>query len=261
MMDTDLWATIRQEISDQLLSEPDMGTYLSRRILAHNDLASALSELLSRKLASEDMPLSTLKAVFDEALRRAPSIIESTTKDLLAVRQRDPAVKCYSTALLYFKGLQALQAYRVSHWLWHQDRSGMSLYIQSRVSEVFAVDIHPAAKIGSGILLDHGTGIVIGETSVLDDNISILQGVTLGGTGKEGGDRHPKIRTGVLIGAGASVLGNVVVGEGAWIGSGAVVLNDVEAHTTVVGIPAKVAGRPRTEQPALEMDHYLNDKD
>ena len=260
-MDTDLWATIRQEISDQLLSEPDMGNYLSKRILAYDDLASALSELLSRKLASEDMPLSTLKAVFDEALRRDPSIIEATTKDLLAVRQRDPAVKCYSTALLYFKGFQALQAYRVAHWLWHQDRRGMSLYIQSRVSEVFAVDIHPAAQIGTGILLDHGTGIVIGETSVLADNISILQGVTLGGTGKECGDRHPKIRTGVLIGAGAHVLGNVVVGEGAWVGSGAVVLDDVEAHTTVVGVPAKVAGRPRTEQPALEMDHYLNDKD
>ncbi len=260
-MDTDLWATIRHEISDQLLSEPDMGTYLSKRILAHDDLACALSDLLSRKLASEDMPLSTLKAVFDETLRRDPAIIEATTKDLLAVRQRDPAVKCYSTALLYFKGFQALQAYRVAHWLWHHDRRGMSLYIQSRVSEVFAVDIHPAAQIGTGILLDHGTGIVIGETSVLADNISILQGVTLGGTGKEGGDRHPKIRTGVLIGAGAHVLGNVVVGEGAWVGSGAVVLDDVEAHTTVVGVPAKVAGRPRTEQPALEMDHYLNDKD
>ena len=137
----------------------------------------------------------------------------------------------------------------------------MALFVQSRVSEVFSVDIHPAAVIGTGILLDHGTGIVIGETSVLDNNISILQGVTLGGTGKDSGDRHPKIKAGVLIGAGAAVLGNVVVGEGAWVGSGAVVLNDVEAHTTVVGVPAKLAGRPRTEQPALEMDHYLNSKD
>jgi serine O-acetyltransferase len=258
-MDKDLWATIREEISDQLMQEPDLGTYLSKRILAHGDLASALSELLSRKLASEDMPLSTLKTVFDEALRNDPAIIEATTNDLLAVRQRDPAVKCYATALLYFKGFQALQAYRVAHWLWHKDRKGMALFIQSRVSEVFAVDIHPAAKIGSGILLDHGTGIVIGETRVLEDNISILQGVTLGGTGKDEGDRHPKIKTGVLIGAGANVLGNVVVGEGAWVGSGAVVLDDVEAHTTVVGIPAKVVGRPRTEQPALDMDHHLDD--
>jgi len=260
-MDNDLWGTIRDEISDQLLREPDLGNYLSRRILAHSDLTSALSELLSVKLAIEEMPVSALKTVFDEALRSDPAIIEATTKDLLAVRQRDPAVKCYSTALLYFKGFQALQAYRVFHWLWNQDRKGMSLFLQSRVSEVFAVDIHPAARIGTGILLDHGTGIVIGETSVLDDNISILQGVTLGGTGKEDGDRHPKIRTGVLIGAGAHVLGNVVVGEGAWVGSGAVVLENVEAHTTVVGVPAKLAGRPRTEQPALEMDHYLKDKD
>ena len=137
----------------------------------------------------------------------------------------------------------------------------MALYIQSQCSEVFGVDIHPAAKIGKGILLDHATGIVIGETCVLDDNISILQGVTLGGTGKDTGDRHPKIQTGVLIGAGANVLGNVVIGEGAWIGAGSVVLNDVEAHSTVVGVPAKVVGRPRTEQPALDMDHHLNDKD
>ena len=137
----------------------------------------------------------------------------------------------------------------------------MALYIQSQSAEVFGVDIHPAAKIGKGILLDHATGIVIGETSVLDDNISTLQGVTLGGTGKDSGDRHPKIRTGVLIGAGANVLGNVVVGEGAWIGAGSVVISDVEAHTTVVGVPAKVVGRPRTEQPALDMDHHMNGKD
>jgi serine O-acetyltransferase len=260
-MDKDLWATIREEISDLLLQEPDLGSYLSKRILAHHDLASALSELLSRKLASEDMPVSTLKTVFDEAMRSDPAIIAAATRDLLTVRERDPAVKCYSTALLYFKGFQALEAYRVGHWLWQQDRKGMALYLQSRVSEVFAVDIHPAARIGTGILLDHGTGIVIGETSVLEDNISILQGVTLGGTGKEDGDRHPKIKTGVLIGAGANVLGNVVIGEGAWVGSGAVVLDDVAAHTTVVGIPARVAGRPRTEQPALEMDHHLEDKE
>jgi len=260
-MDKDLWATIREEISDQLMREPDLGTYLSRRILAHEDLASALSELLAGKLATADMPVTTVKTVFDEALRTESAIIEATTKDLLAVRQRDPAVKCYSTALLYFKGFQALQAYRVAYWLWHRERRGMALFLQSRCSEVFAVDIHPAAKIGTGILLDHGTGIVIGETSVLEDNISILQGVTLGGTGKQDGDRHPKIRQGVLIGAGANVLGSVVVGEGAWVGSGAVVLDDVEAHTTVVGVPAKVAGRPRTEQPALEMDHYLNNKE
>jgi len=259
-MDNELWATIKKEITELLLQEPDLGNYLSKRILAHEDLASAISALLSGKLAAEDMPVQTLKAVFDEALRTDLSIIETTTKDLLAIRERDPAVKSYSTAILYFKGFQALQAYRVAHWLWQQERRGMALYLQSRISEIFGVDIHPAARIGHGILLDHATGIVIGETSVLEDNISILQGVTLGGTGKDSGDRHPKIKAGVLIGAGSNVLGNVVVGEGAWIGAGSVVLEDVEAHTTVVGVPAKVVGRPRADQPALEMEHYLSDK-
>lgn len=260
-MDKDLWTTIRQEIGDQILHEPDLGNYLSRRILQHGDLASAMSALLSGKLASEDMPQSTLKGVFDEALRRDSTIIEAITRDLLAIRERDPAVKNYATAILYFKGFQALQAYRVSHWLWRQERQGMALYLQSQCSEVFGVDIHPAARIGHGVLFDHATGIVIGETCVLENNISIFQGVTLGGSGKESGDRHPKVKTGVLIGAGANVLGNVTIGEGAWIGAGSVVLTDVEAHTTVVGVPAKVVGRPRSEFPALEVDHQFNGRD
>ena len=259
-MDNELWTTIKNEITELLLQEPDLGNYLSKRILAHEGLASAISALLSEKLAAEDMPALTLRTVFDEALLTDQVIIETITKDLLAIRERDPAVQCYSTAILYFKGFQALQAYRIGHWLWQQDRHGMALYLQSRVSEVFGVDIHPAAQIGSGILLDHATGIVIGETSILEDNISILQGVTLGGTGKDSGDRHPKIKAGVLIGAGANVLGSVVIGEGAWIGAGSVVLEDVEAHTTVVGVPAKEVGRPRAEQPALEMEHHLNEK-
>ena len=260
-MDNNLWATIKSEITEQMLQEPDLGNYLSKRILAFDDLAAALSALLAGKLACDDMPVQTLKTAFDEALRSDPSIMDKTTGDLLAIRERDPAVKNYSTAILYFKGFQALQAYRVAHWLWQQERRGMALYLQSKISEVFAVDIHPAAVIGTGILLDHGTGIVIGETSVLEDNISILQGVTLGGTGKETGDRHPKIKQGVLIGAGANILGNVTIGEGAWVGSGAVVVEDVAAHTTVVGVPAKVVGRPRTEQPALDMDHKLDCED
>ena len=260
-MEKDLWVTIREEINEQLLQEPELASYLSKRILAHEDLASAISDLLSGKLASEDIPQNTLKAVFDEALRSDAAIITATTNDLLAIRDRDPAVQHYSTAILYFKGFQALQAYRVGHWLWQQERRGMALLLQSRISEVFAVDIHPAARIGSGILVDHATGIVIGETSVLEDNISILQGVTLGGTGKETGDRHPKIKSGVLISAGAAILGNVTIGEGAWVGAGSVVLQDIPPHTTVVGVPGKVVGTPRTEQPALEMDHHLNGKD
>jgi len=260
-MEKDLWKTIREEISEQLIHEPDLGNYLSKRILAHEDLASAMSSLLSGKLATDDMPHTTLKGVFDEALRNDPGIIEAITIDLYAIRERDPAVQHYATAILYFKGFQALQAYRVAHWLWQQDRKGMALLLQSRISEVFAVDIHPAATIGSGILVDHATGIVIGETSVLEDNISILQSVTLGGTGKETGDRHPKIKSGVLISAGASILGNVTIGEGAWIGAGSVVLQDIPPHTTVVGVPGKVVGKPRTEQPALDMNHCYNGKD
>lgn len=255
---TELWAQIRKEVSDQLLAEPDMGSFYSRRILQHDNLEAAIGDLLAAKLGSDDMPAGNLRAVIAEALRADAWIMEALTADLTATRQRDPAARYYSTALLYFKGFQALQAWRIAHWLWQQERCGMALYLQSRISEVFQVDIHPAARIGKGILVDHATGIVIGETCVLDDNISIMQGVTLGGTGKETGDRHPKLRCGVLISTGAIVLGNVVIGEGARVAAGSVVLKDVEPHTTVAGIPAVKVGKPRVEQPALEMTHEIN---
>jgi serine O-acetyltransferase len=256
-MTTDLWALIRDEINGQLLLEPELGSFFSKRILQHDSLAAAISDMLALKLASADIPQTTLRQLFDQVLRSDPAILEAINNDLLAVRQRDPAVKYYSTALLYFKGFQALQAYRIAHWLWLQERCAMALYLQSQISEVFTVDIHPAARIGSGILVDHATGIIIGETCVLDDNISIMQGVTLGGTGKESGDRHPKIKSGVLIGTGAIIIGNVTVGEGAKVGAGSVVLRDVEAHTTVAGIPAVNVGKPRAEQPAFEMNHDI----
>lgn len=258
---TELWALIRKEVSDQLLFEPDMASFWSRRILQHDSLEAAISDLLASKLACDDMPAGTLRATIDSALHRDPDIVEAITADLAATRQRDPAARYYSTALLYFKGFQALQAYRIAHWLWQQERHGMALFLQARMSEVFQVDIHPAARIGKGILVDHATGIVIGETCVLDDNISIMQGVTLGGTGKESGDRHPKIRCGVLLSTGAIVLGNVVIGEGARVAAGSVVLKDVEPHTTVAGIPAVKVGKPRVEQPALEMTHEINPYD
>ncbi|MDR0779707.1 MAG: serine O-acetyltransferase [Pseudomonadales bacterium] len=257
-MSGDLWKIIRDEISTQLLDEPDMGGYFSRRILRHDSLCSAIADLLASKLTCCDMPESTLRQVITQAHLSDPGIVTALENDLLAVRQRDAAVRHYSTALLYFKGFQALQAYRVAHWLWQQERSAMALYLQSRISAVFTVDIHPAARIGCGILVDHATGIVIGETCVLDDNISILQGVTLGGTGKDTGDRHPKIRSGVLLSAGAIVLGNVVIGEGAKIAAGSVVLHDVEPHTTVAGVPAVKVGKPRAAAPALDMNHDLN---
>jgi serine O-acetyltransferase len=255
---TGLWALIRKEISDQLLFEPDMASFWSRRILQHDSLEAAVSDLLACKLGCDDMPAATLRSVIASALRADPDIVDAITTDLNATRQRDPAARYYSTALLYFKGFQALQAYRVAHWLWQQDRTGMALFMQSRISEVFQVDIHPAARIGKGILVDHATGIVIGETCVLADNISIMQGVTLGGTGKDSGDRHPKIRCGVLLSTGAIVLGNVIVGEGARVAAGSVVLKDVEPHSTVAGIPAVKVGKPRADQPALEMTHEIN---
>lgn len=257
-MTRDLWAAIRTEINDQIMQEPELGSFFSRRILQHDSLEAAISDLLALKLASADFPQGALRQMFDAALREDSLIIDAIEHDLIATRQRDPAVKYYSSTLLYFKGFQALQAYRMAHWLWRHERFSMALYLQSQISEVFCVDIHPAAVIGSGILVDHATGIVIGETCVLDNNISIMQGVTLGGTGKECGDRHPKVKQGVLIGTGAIVIGNVTIGEGAKIGAGSVVLSDVEPHTTVAGIPAVVVGKPRVEQPALDMNHDLN---
>lgn len=257
-MATELWTTIKREISDLVMHEPQMGTFYSRRILQHDSLATALSDLLANKLMTADIPYTAVKSVFDEAYLRDPTILQQTENDLLATRQRDPAVRYYSTALLYFKGFQALQSWRVAHWLWTQERHGMALWLQSQISEVFTVDIHPAARIGSGILVDHATGIVIGETCVLEDNISILQGVTLGGTGKETGDRHPKIQCGVLLGTGAIVIGNVTIGKGAKVAAGSVVLKDVEPHTTVAGVPAVRVGKPSADQPALDMDQDIN---
>ncbi len=257
-MTQDLWADIKGEINEQLLQEPELGHFFSRRILQHDSLASAISDLLALKLASADIGQQALRQLFDGVLRDDSTIITAIENDLIATRQRDPAVRFFSSTLLYFKGFQALQAYRIAHWLWVEQRTAMALYLQSQIAEVFCVDIHPAALIGSGILVDHATGIVIGETSVLADNISIMQGVTLGGTGKATGDRHPKIHSGVLIGTGAIVIGNVIIGEGAKIAAGSVVLNNVAPHTTVAGIPAVVVGTPRSEQPALEMNHDIN---
>lgn len=258
MTSSEIWTTVRNEISEKLTEEPVLINYFSKRILQHETLESAVSELLSVKLASVELSAGTLKQLFDQALREDPRIGQQIARDLQATCERDPAVTFYATALLFFKGFQALQAHRIGHYFWTQNRCSLALYLQSQISQVFTVDIHPAARIGCGILVDHATGIVIGETSVLADNISIMQAVTLGGTGKESGDRHPKIHSGVLIGAGAKVIGNVTIGEGAKIGAGSVVLRNVAPHTTVVGVPAVAVGHPSGEQPALDMNHDLN---
>jgi serine O-acetyltransferase len=190
-----------------------------------------------------------------------PAIILAAMADLTAVRTRDPAAESYLTPFLYYKGFHALQWHRIGHWLWQSDRRDLAHFLQSRVSEIFAVDVHPAVPIGRGVFIDHGTGLVVGETSVIGNDVSILHEVTLGGTGKERGDRHPKVRDGVLLCAGAKVLGNVEIGRDAKVGAGSVVLKDVPPCATVAGVPARIVGWCSGTVPALEMDQSLPERE
>lgn len=235
-----------------------LASFLHATVLNHERFDDAISYHLAAKLASSTLSAMQLREIFQEAMAAEPLIVDSICDDIRAVRDRDAAVDCCLVPLLYLKGVHALASHRVGHWLWSRDRRLLALHLQNRISEAFGVDIHPAARIGRGILMDHATSIVIGETAVIDDDVSLLHEVTLGGTGKATGDRHPKVRRGVLIGAGAKILGNVVIGEGAKIGAGSVVLKDVAPHCTVAGVPAVVVGRPCSESPALDMDHKIN---
>lgn len=253
-----LWATIRSQTITQAECEPVLASFLYATILNHDTLEAALSFHLANKLDSPAMPAMLLREVIEQALGDDPSIGEAVRADLYAVNERDSACCSLVTPLLYFKGFHALQAYRIANWLWRQGRNPLALFLQNRISSVFAVDIHPAARIGKGIMFDHATGIVIGETAVVEDNVSIMQSVTLGGTGKEGGDRHPKVRKGVLISAGAKILGNIEIGECAKVGAGSVVLKDVPPRTTVAGVPARVVGESKCSQPSRNMDHHLS---
>ncbi len=256
-----LWATLRREgieaaERDSLLAQP-----IARAILSHTSYAEALAHRLAGKLGDSDLPASAMVGLMHDIFANAPGVLNAAARDLLAVRDRDPASSDLATPFLFFKGFQGLQAYRVAHALWRHGRQTLARHIQSRMSEVFAMDIHPAARIGCGVMIDHGTGLVVGETAVIEDDVSILQGVTLGGTGKECGDRHPKIRRGVLLGAGAKVLGNIEVAEGSKVGAGSIVLEDVPAYTTVVGVPARPVGARLTDLPALTMDQSLPQPD
>lgn len=248
-----LWQSIRDEATGMIKEEPFLASFLHSTILNHFTFGSALSFHLSNKLDSPTVPAIVIREIIEQALRVDPDILAALRADIRAVVERDPACDDFSTPFLFFKGFHALQCYRISHWLWQENRHTLALFLQNRISEVFAVDIHPAAKIGKGIMIDHATGIVIGETAVVEDNVSLMQSVTLGGTGKEAGDRHPKIRAGVLVAAGAKILGNVEIGEGVKVGAGSVVLHDVPPHVTVAGVPAKIVGKPTTDQPALAM--------
>lgn len=253
----DIWKQVRDEATRDAQQEPALASFLYTVVLSHARLEDALSYILASKLGCTTVNALTLRDLMDQVFTGDPSIGEAVRADLQAVVTRDPACRGYSVPLLYFKGFHALQAYRVGHHFWATDRKPLALYLQSRISEVFAVDIHPGARIGKGILFDHATSVVIGETAVVDDDFSMLHEVTLGGTGKVGGDRHPKIRRGVMIGAGAKILGNIVIGEGAKVGAGSVVLEDVPPHCTVAGVPAKKVGIPAHALPALEMDQHI----
>ncbi|MFC3626542.1 serine O-acetyltransferase [Vogesella amnigena] len=252
-----LWSSILQEAEQAARDEPLLASFLHMTVLRHGTLEDVLAFHLSSKLASPVMDARALLELFREAYAADSGIIEAARADITACFERDPACDSYSTPLLYFKGFHAIQSQRITHWLWQQGRKTLAYFLQNRISEVMGADIHPAARIGHGVMLDHGTGVVVGETAVIGNNVSMLHGVTLGGSGKERGDRHPKIGDGVMLGAGASVLGNIRVGECAKVGAGSVVLDDVPAHTTVVGVPAKVVAQLCPGTPALDMDQRV----
>jgi serine O-acetyltransferase len=254
-----LWETLRLEAERAAAGEEMLRGFLDLAVLRHNTFASGFGLLLARKLAEDSMPAERLSEIARVAMADDPTIIAAAVADLIAVRARDPAAESYLKPFLYYKGFHALQWHRIGHWLWRDGRRELSYFLQSRVSEVFAIDIHPAVPIGSGVFIDHGTGLVVGETAIIGDDVSILHEVTLGGTGKERGDRHPKVRDGVLLCAGAKVLGNVEIGRDAKVGAGSVVLHDVPPRATVAGVPARIVGWSSGSVPALEMDQSLPD--
>ncbi|RCV46671.1 hypothetical protein SETIT_9G550300v2 [Setaria italica] len=250
-----IWEAVKSEAKSESEKEPILSSFLYASVLSHDCLERALSFVLANRLEDPTLLATQLIDIFNDVMMNNKDICRSIRLDAQAFKDRDPACAQYSWALLYLKGYQSLQSYRIANVLWNQGRKVLALALQSRISEVFAVDIHPAAKIGEGILLDHGTGLVIGETAVVGNWVSLMQGVTLGGTGKEHGDRHPKIGQGALIGAGATILGNINVGEGAMIAAGSLVLKNVPPHSMAVGNPAKVVGYMEKEDPSLTMKH------
>lgn len=256
-----IWQELRREAEDVARNEPALGGFIYATILSQLRLEDAVCHRLAQRLNHSDVDAGLIGHTFAQVLEDHPEMGRAFRADLAAVYDRDPACTRYIEPLLYFKGFHALVTHRFAHELLKQGRRDFALYLQSQSSRIFAVDINPAARIGIGIMLDHGTGIVIGETAALGDNCSLLQGVTLGGTGKETGDRHPKIGANVMIGAGAKVLGNIKVGDCCKIASGSVVLKDVPRNTTVAGVPAKVVGPANCPEPARAMDQRVSEDD
>lgn len=250
-----LWQTIRDEVHAKAQNEPVLIAHVQAAILDYDNLSDALAHQLASIIQTDQVSKEALTAEFADILVDHPGIILAVHRDLKAVLDRDPACDAFCIPFLFYKGFHGIELHRIAHQLWIDGRTELAMFIQYQVSTRLGMDVHPAASIGSGIMIDHGTGIVIGETAVIGDNVSLLQGVTLGGTGKESGQRHPKIKEGVLIGAGAKILGNVTIGRAAKVGAGSVVLSDVPEHVTVAGVPAKIVGKPKEDQPAFNMDH------
>jgi serine O-acetyltransferase len=254
-----VWNRILTEAEKAVVDEPMLGGLIHSSVLHHGSIECALAYRIALKLASGEMSEQLIREICDQAYADDPALALAARADIMAVYDRDPACHRFLQPLLFFKGFQAVQSYRIAHWLWNSGRQDLAYFFQMRVSEAFGVDIHPAARIGKGIMIDHAHSIVIGETAVVGDNVSMLHSVTLGGTGKEEEDRHPKIGEGVLIGAGAKVLGNIHIGHCSRIAAGSVVLHDVPPKTTVAGVPAKVVGEAGCATPSITMDQLLRD--
>ncbi|GJD78772.1 serine O-acetyltransferase [Methylobacterium gregans] len=253
-----VWSRLRAEAEAVLREEPQLASFMVANILNHETLEGAVAHRVAHRLGHPALPAELIAHGFFEALREDPRMGEAFRADIVAVMDRDPATFRAIEPVLYFKGFHAIQAHRLAHHYWTAGRRDLALYMQSRSSEVFQCDIHPAARIGRGIFLDHATGVVVGSTAVIEDDVSILHAVTLGGTGKQGADRHPKIRRGVMIGAGAKILGNIEVGACARVAAGSVVLRPVPPNTTVVGVPARVVGTAGCAEPARAMDQLVS---
>lgn len=253
-----IWNSVRSEAENAVERDPMLAGFLYATILNHETLEEAVTHRLAERLAHQDIGADLIRQTFLSMVKDRPEWGNELRTDIQAYYDRDPACDQFMMPVLYFKGFHAIQTHRLAHWLWNRGRKDMALYLQSRSSSVFQVDINPAARLGKGLFFDHATGIVVGATAVIEDNVSILQGVTLGGTGKESGDRHPKIRYGVLIGAGAKILGNIEVGHCAKVASGSVVLAPVPHNKTVAGVPARIVGETScADQPSRTMDQYL----
>jgi serine O-acetyltransferase len=256
-----IWSALREQAEGWAVREPTLASFMHSTILKHDRLEDALSYHLAKKIGSDDMSPMMTREIFEEAVADDGTIGEAVRADLSAVFERDPACNSHIEAFLFYKGFHALECYRIGNWLWRQNRHPMALFFQSRISELFGVDIHPAARLGRGIMIDHATGVVIGETAVVEDDVSMLHGVTLGGTGKDTGDRHPKVRRGVLLSMGAKVLGNIEIGEYSRVGAGSVVLKSVPAGCTAVGVPAKVVNCAGSKNPSQDMNQVIEEND